>query len=193
MNGWYRRRLVAAPLLTQSITTAVLFAIGDVTAQQLIECRGLEKHEFSRTARMLFYGGVVFGPSATTWYRFLSRHIVSPNKTAQTVRRVACDQLIFAPTFTGVFLTSMAVLEGVHPVEKLSERYLDALKANYLIWPAVQFFNFKLIPVQYQLLVVNLTSIGWNAFLSLLNNAKTESKSSSRKKRHQVEVNSSSA
>lgn len=53
----YRRRLVAPPLLTQSITTAVLFAIGDVTAQQLIECRGLEKHEFSRTARMLFYGG----------------------------------------------------------------------------------------------------------------------------------------
>ncbi|TLS24025.1 hypothetical protein PpBr36_08390 [Pyricularia pennisetigena] len=56
--AWYQARLAARPLLTQSITTAVLFATGDITAQQLVEKRGLEKHDFVRTGRMFAYGGM---------------------------------------------------------------------------------------------------------------------------------------
>ena len=53
----YNARLAARPLLTQSVTTAVLFATGDITAQQLVEKKGLEKHDMIRTGRMAFYGG----------------------------------------------------------------------------------------------------------------------------------------
>jgi protein Mpv17 len=53
----YNARLAARPLLTQSVTTAVLFATGDVTAQQLVDKRGLEKHDLARTGRMALYGG----------------------------------------------------------------------------------------------------------------------------------------
>lgn len=56
----YQARLAARPLLTQSITTAILFATGDLTAQQLVEKRGLEKHEWARTGRMALYGGSEF-------------------------------------------------------------------------------------------------------------------------------------
>lgn len=56
----YNGRLAARPLLTQSITTAVLFATGDITAQQLVDQRGLEKHDFARTGRMALYGGGEF-------------------------------------------------------------------------------------------------------------------------------------
>jgi hypothetical protein len=34
-----------------------LFATGDITAQQLVEKKGLEKHELARTGRMFLYGG----------------------------------------------------------------------------------------------------------------------------------------
>jgi protein Mpv17 len=43
--------------LTQSITTAVLFATGDVMAQQLIEKKGFQNHQLARTGRMALYGG----------------------------------------------------------------------------------------------------------------------------------------
>ena len=56
-NRRYQSKLASRPLLTQSITTAVLFATGDITAQQLVEKRGLEKHEYARTGRMFLYGG----------------------------------------------------------------------------------------------------------------------------------------
>lgn len=45
------------PLLTQSVTTAILFATGDTLAQQAVEKKGLENHDLARTGRMALYGG----------------------------------------------------------------------------------------------------------------------------------------
>ena len=53
----YQARLAARPLFTQAITTSVLFAVGDITAQQLVEKKGIEKHDITRTGRMALYGG----------------------------------------------------------------------------------------------------------------------------------------
>lgn len=35
----------------------VLFGSGDVLAQQVVDRKGLEKHDFARTGRMALYGG----------------------------------------------------------------------------------------------------------------------------------------
>lgn len=85
--------------------------------------------------------------------------------------RVACDQGIFAPTFIGVFLSSMAVLEGGSPRDKIEKSYSEALLTNWMIWPFVQMVNFKLIPLEHRLLFVNVISIGWNCYLSFLNSS----------------------
>ncbi|KAI1484505.1 hypothetical protein F5X96DRAFT_663943 [Biscogniauxia mediterranea] len=169
MLRWYQRKLASRPLLTQAVTTAVLFGVGDVTAQQVVEKKGIEKHELARTGRMVLYGGAVFGPAATTWFGILQRHVVLRNKNAEMLARVAADQLLFAPTFIGVFLSSMAVMEGGSPKEKLDRSYMPALQTNYLIWPFVQMVNFKLVPLEHRVLFVNLISIGWNCYLSMVN------------------------
>jgi hypothetical protein len=39
------------------IATQILFGSGDVLAQQAVDRRGLEKHDFGRTGRMALYGG----------------------------------------------------------------------------------------------------------------------------------------
>ncbi|KAI0473796.1 hypothetical protein GGR56DRAFT_649066 [Xylariaceae sp. FL0804] len=167
---WYQAKLAARPLLTQSATTAVLFAVGDITAQQVVEKRGFDKHEFARTGRMFAYGGAIFGPAATTWYKLLSQRVVLPGRPrAEMVARVACDQLLFAPTFIGVFLSSMALMEGGAPRDKLASAYRPALTANYAVWPWVQMANFTLVPLQHRVLAVNVVSIGWNCFLSMVN------------------------
>jgi protein Mpv17 len=50
-------KLASRPLLTQSITTAVLFATGDTMAQQLVEKKGIRNHDLARSGRMALYGG----------------------------------------------------------------------------------------------------------------------------------------
>ncbi|KAH7155391.1 putative integral membrane protein, Mpv17/PMP22 family [Dactylonectria estremocensis] len=166
---WYSARLAARPLLTQSVTTAVLFATGDITAQQLVERRGLEKHEFIRTGRMALYGGFVFGPAATTWFGLLARNVNAKNKRVETLARVACDQLLFAPVMIGVFLSSMATMEGASVKERLDKTYWPALSTNWMVWPFVQMINFTFLPLQHRVLFANIVSIGWNSYLSWVN------------------------
>lgn len=39
---------------------------------------------------------------------------------------------------------------------KFQDVYIPALKANFLIWPAVQLINFRLMPIQLQIVCVLL-------------------------------------
>ena len=139
----------------------VLFATGDTMAQQAVERVGWDKHNLARTGRMALYGGCVFGPAATTWFSFLARRINFPGRPNLTIAaRVLPDQVIFASTNLFCFLSSMAILEGSDPKEKLESTYWEALKKNWMLWPVVQAINFRFVPVQGQVLVVNVVSLG---------------------------------
>lgn len=130
-------------------------------AQQAVENVGWDKHNFARTGRMALYGGCVFGPAATTWFSFLARRINFPGRPNLTIAaRVLPDQLIFASTNLFCFLSSMAIMEGRDPKEKLEGAYWEALKKNWMLWPLVQAINFRFVPVQGQVLVVNIVSLG---------------------------------
>ncbi|KAK4939873.1 Protein required for ethanol metabolism [Elasticomyces elasticus] len=171
MLKWYQARLAKRPLLTQAVTTAVLFGAGDVLAQQAVEKKGFRNHDVTRTGRMVLYGGCVFGPAATKWYGFLQKRINLSSHNATIAARVAADQTVFATCNLAFFLSSMAVMEGSDPKEKLEKSYWSGLKANWAIWPAVQAVNFKLVPLEHRVLVVNVVSLGWNCFLSYLNSS----------------------
>lgn len=225
----YQARLASRPLLTQAVTTAILFGTGDAIAQQAVDKKGLEKHDLARTGRMALYGGgmycsahspacrfsiptsvegneksrfffflqrriyihalirtlkltrvpgspfhqktAVFGPAAATWFKFLARNVNLKSANATIAARVALDQGVFAPCAIGMFLSSMAVLEGGSVSEKLDKNYKNALTTNYMVWPFVQAVNFKMVPLEHRVLFVNVISIGWNCYLSYLNSS----------------------
>ncbi|KAL4919074.1 protein sym1 [Aspergillus aurantiobrunneus] len=169
MLRWYQAKLAKQPILTASFTSAVLFGAGDTLAQQAVDRRGLEKHDLARTGRMALYGGAVFGPAATLWFGFLQRHVVLKNAKATIAARVAVDQGLFTPTHLTCFLTSMAVMEGIDPIEKWKSSFLPSYKANLTIWPMVQGINFAFVPLELRVLVVNVISLGWNCILSVIN------------------------
>ena len=112
---------------------------------------------------------VVFGPAATTWFGFLSRRVNPTNKRYETVARVACDQLAFAPVMIGVFLSSMATMECNSAKQKLESTWWPTLQTNWMVWPFVQMINFTFLPLQHRVLFANVVSIGWNSYLSLVN------------------------
>ena len=63
----------------------------------------------------------------------------------------------------------MATLEGKSPKERLEQAYVPALTKNWMLWPAVQTINFKFVPLEHRVLVVNFVSLGWNCYLSYIN------------------------
>lgn len=88
------------------------------------------------------------------------------------------------------FFTFMTVTEGGGRravSRKFQEVYLPSLKANFLLWPAVQILNFRVIPLQFQIVspsslfmdfinqgaqpFVSTVGIAWTAYLSLTNSS----------------------
>ncbi|CAK7269373.1 hypothetical protein SEPCBS119000_003535 [Sporothrix epigloea] len=132
--------------------------------------------DFERLTRFMAYG---FGmaPIQFKWFQFLSRTFpIVPGMSAvgPTFKRVAMDQLIFAPLGIAWFFTVMTVTEGggrVAVQTKLHDMFVSTLKANFTIWPAVQLINFRLMPVPLQLPFVSTVGIAWTAYLSLTNAA----------------------
>jgi protein Mpv17 len=136
---------------------------------------------------------VIFGPAATKWYGLLTKHVNFKSTNGTIVARVACDQLLFAPVnmgtsispfrypisphhkpltpkpSIGLFLSSMAYLEGSSVKQRLNDAYVPGLTKNFMVWPWVQFTNFKYVPMEHRVLVVNIISLGWNCYLSFLN------------------------
>lgn len=51
-------------------------------------------------------------------------------------------------------------MEGINPQEKLQRAYWEALRTNWAIWPAFQAVNLYMVPVQHQVLAVNVFNIG---------------------------------
>ncbi|KAL2203851.1 hypothetical protein CC79DRAFT_1278258 [Sarocladium strictum] len=129
--------------------------------------------DFERLTRFMAYG-FCMAPVQFKWFKFLSS-VFPMTKTSQfgpALKRVAFDQFIFAPVGVGAFFTVMTVAEGGGRravTNKLREMYIPTLKANFIVWPAVQIVNFRLMPVQFQLPFVSTVGIAWTAYLSLSN------------------------
>ncbi|OAG42127.1 hypothetical protein AYO21_03581 [Fonsecaea monophora] len=90
------------------------------------------------------------------WAYMAAKRINFQSHNLTILARVAADQTVFATCNLAFFLSTMSVLEGSDPKEKLAKNYLPGLKANWALWPAVQAVNFKLVPLEHRVLVVNV-------------------------------------
>ncbi|PNS19772.1 Protein sym1 [Sphaceloma murrayae] len=131
--------------------------------------------DFERLTRFMAYG-FLMAPLQHRWFAFLSSTfpLTKTNGTSAAMKRVAFDQLLFAPVGLAAFFTFMTIAEGgtVRDVKrKFTEVYVPALKANYMVWPAVQMLNFRVIPIQFQIPFVSTIGIAWTAYLSMTNSS----------------------
>ncbi|KAI7895880.1 uncharacterized protein EV154DRAFT_494064 [Mucor mucedo] len=172
MFAAYHRILTKRPILVQCASTAILFGAGDVIAQQIVEKQGWKNHDVNRTLRMSAFGGVFAGPALSTWYRFIDKKVTTTNRFKGLAIKVGLDQFVFAPFFIAAFFTGQGLFEGksINEIKsKLESGYTTALAGNYKLWPAVQIVNFYFTPLNYRLMVTNVVALGWNAYLSTVN------------------------
>ncbi|KAK9468970.1 hypothetical protein V1512DRAFT_202092 [Lipomyces arxii] len=95
--------------------------------------------------------------------------------------RVLADQLLFTPVALAGFFAFMSFVEGGGSkavMHKLSNLFIPTIKSNYVIWPAAQIINFRLVPLYLQIPFISTVGLVWNTYLSMSNSASSESSSS---------------
>ncbi|KAL8129297.1 hypothetical protein V2J09_018452 [Rumex salicifolius] len=161
----YLDLLAKFPVITKAITSAILTCIGDLICQLVVD--KVPSVDYRRTFIFSFLGLVLVGPSLHFWYLYLSQLITRPGASG-AIMRLLLDQFVFSPIFIGVFLSALVTLEGrpSEVVPKLKQEWFSAVLANWQLWIPFQYFNFRFVPQQFQVLAANFLALLWNVILS---------------------------
>ncbi|XP_022152060.1 protein sym-1 [Momordica charantia] len=163
--SWYLALLAKYPVLVKSVTSGILNGLGDLICQLVFEKS--PSADLKRTFRFSLLGLALVGPALHYWYLYLSKLVTMPGASGAFLR-LLLDQFIFTPVFLGAFLTGLVTLEGrpSHVIPKLQQEWFSSVVANWKLWIPFQFFNFRFVPQQFQVLAANVLALAWNVILS---------------------------
>ncbi|TDH72465.1 hypothetical protein CCR75_006097 [Bremia lactucae] len=179
---FYNKWLQRSPVLTKSVTSAVLFGLGDRIAQKVEVSRELENDvsrqketietdstivssSTARTLRIVIWGGLLFAP-----IHFIEQRVGNYGKSV-AIKKVLLDAFIFAPSINALFFTSTQLMEGQsigYSIHFALHQLPQTLKANYTLWPIANIINYGYIPLQYRILYINCVSLIWTTVLSTI-------------------------
>ncbi|XP_062874016.1 peroxisomal membrane protein 2 [Trichomycterus rosablanca] len=166
------------PIITKSVTSAILSATGNLLSQaveakkKLKEGRSRKNVDVYGPLRFAVFGLVITGPVSHYFYQLLE--VMFPAAVSfPMLKRLLLERLVFAPAFLLLFFTVMNALEGKSIADlqdTVKTRYWAALKMNWKVWTPFQFININYVPVQFRVLFANLIALFWNAYLTSVRN-----------------------
>ncbi|GAA6109850.1 peroxisomal membrane protein 2 [Tachysurus ichikawai] len=170
----YLHLLKKYPIITKSVTSAILSSLGNLLSQALESKKKLKEGQSRKEVdlygpiRFALYGLVITGPLSHFFYQLLEL-LFPASAPYSTLKRLLLERLVFAPAFLFLFFAVMNILEGKTNADlqdKLKARYWPALKMNWKVWTPFQFININYVPVQFRVLFANLIALFWNAYLT---------------------------
>ncbi|XP_063216765.1 mpv17-like protein 2 [Bacillus rossius redtenbacheri] len=157
-------------LLTNTVTSGILMAVGDLVQQKIEMHRKFEKKsvfDWNRTGRM-FVVGLVSGPPQHLFYKVLDRLVPQQHLYAVT-KKVLWDQFVASPMCILIFFFGLGYLEGHNYGEitaEVKEKFLTVYLADWLVWVPAQYVNFYFLAPKFRVAYVNFITMLYNVFLS---------------------------
>ena len=183
----YDAQMVKRPIITKMWTSFIIGAFGDMLSQLLSKTTGGGVDAY----RMVPYGLsqlLYFGPVMHFWFQAVDGFgklpvLAGSSSVVKTLAMTAFDQTVGATLvisgFFMFFTVWSAVLAGTFfstglpallatGAAKVGADLWPTLVANWKLWPAANFLNFKFVPLDYRVLFTNIVAIIWNIYLSAM-------------------------
>ncbi|CAM4544771.1 hypothetical protein PO909_026355 [Leuciscus waleckii] len=170
----YLSLLKQYPIITKSVTSGILSALGNLLSQALEYRKHSKENSPKKKINVLgpvhfaIYGLFITGPLSHYFYQLLE--VLLPTTVPYClIKRLLLERLIFAPAFLLLFYVVMNALEGktiTDVQKKIKASYWPAMKINWKVWTPFQFININYIPVQFRVLFANLVALFWYAYLA---------------------------
>lgn len=103
---------------------------------------------------------------------YLHHNFNFASKPLSVLTKVCLQQCVFAPVFNTYFFCMQSLLSGASlsdTLERLKKALPDSLMNSVKLWPIVQMINFVYVPPQFRSQFVGVIAVGWQAYLSWLN------------------------
>lgn len=175
---YYVQSLERYPICTKSITAGCIFALSDWLAQTLSgeEHDNKEKYDHRRTVAASLVGLLYFGPAAHFWYENIFK-LFPATGLVSTLQKALMGQLFFGPSFTCIFFATSLIQSGEFTFgnwfRKIKSDLAGAWLAGAGFWPVVDLVSYSLVPPRFIPLFVNVCSLVWNVYLSIVANRRT--------------------
>ncbi|CAN4095341.1 unnamed protein product [Withania somnifera] len=119
--GWYLGALASRPIITKSISSALIYAAADVTSQ-MITMSPSDSLDIIRTLRMAGFGLLILGTAQHLWFNFVAR-VLPKRDIISTLKKLSMGQLGFGPVINSIFFSFNAALQGTHLVSSHSAAF----------------------------------------------------------------------
>lgn len=167
----YMGVLTDSPIATKAVTSATVYTVGDVIAQQT-EGTSIGELDRMRTLRSLLAGLIGHGPLSHVWYNIsenLFDNILHLTAWWSFIPKVAVDQAIWGPIWNNTYLVLLGLMKG----ESFSQIWGDVKRttiplvvSGLKLWPLAHCVTYGLMPVENRLLWVDLVEIIWVTILA---------------------------
>mmetsp|Transcript_26203 Transcript_26203/g.38819 ORF Transcript_26203/g.38819 Transcript_26203/m.38819 type:complete len:231 (-) Transcript_26203:312-1004(-) len=173
IHAYFQKR----PILANSCSGFGTFAVGDILSQmvaQSSEGNNSATIDVMRAVRTGTVGVLMNGFMLHFWYRSLDRIFGSAMKNVKmVVFKCFVDQLVYAPFSIGVFFTYASINRGGSigdiydtMTKKSNESFLETWAADCMIWPWVNFLNFRFVPIYMRPTFIGMAQVMWQTYLS---------------------------
>jgi hypothetical protein len=175
---WYKIMLGQHPLLTKSVTSSGFMIASDAICQKLTMGAQNPKNDskpnldFGRMAQVAITGLTWSGPVTHAWYGLLEKIVKIQDPMLGLFARIILDAIIFSPVTVAGYFTWRSMLEGTGlqgTRHKLRKQFGSTVLGAWKFWPAANIINFGMIPLEYRVLYMNVLSIFWTGYLTLVN------------------------
>lgn len=170
--SWYNDKAIEFPLMTKATTSGVCYSIGDLCAQG-IAGKNISTVDLTRSARSGAAGFVGYGPPAHYWLNFLDQYMSFGGAWWAVFPKIALTQGPMSVVYNTLYSLCLGFFAFRNPIKVLQD-VKDAAVPGFIaaikFWPAVHLVTFSVVPIQLQVLWVDLAEIVYICILSGINN-----------------------
>ncbi|CAJ1943188.1 unnamed protein product [Cylindrotheca closterium] len=173
LGKYYSAQLEVRPILTKSWTAGLIFALSDYLAQRIEKPQEGGSFDTKRLIFTTMIGALYFAPAAHYWYEAIF-HFLPGKGLVSTFQKALLGQAIFGPAFTCIFFASSLIQNNTFTIANWGAKIRSDLPGAWLagsaFWPIVDIISYSLIPVSLIPLFVNICSLVWTIYLSIVAN-----------------------
>lgn len=173
LDNWadYMNVLNESPIETKAVTSATVYTIGDIIAQQT-EGTKMGELDRMRVLRSLLAGFIGHGPMSHFWYNFsenIFENFLHWTAWWSFFPKVVLDQAMWAPIWNNSYIILLGLMKRdslESMVNDVKRTTIPLIVSGLKLWPLAHCITYGVVPVENRLLWVDLVEILWVTILA---------------------------